>query len=279
MAVGGYTSAILMIRGWSPLPAVLAGIAGSLLIAAVFAGLVRRLSGMYLGAVTLAFGLFAESLATGLNITGGSSGLVGVPSFSVGNFYADNDRKFYYLVWGLVIVAGCIVAALNRSTFGRLLKSLHGDPVATSMTGFDVARGKLVALLVSATCASLAGSLYASYFHYLSPDMVGSVVSINLVTMVVVGGAGSVVGPVLGAVLITVLPTVSQDVVRWFSILECVLLILFLRFLPSGIWGIVVETVNRVIRPRRERPAPPPAEPERGVAFAGAEPATAGDLR
>lgn len=256
MAAGGYTSAILMVHGWPPIVALLAGVAAALFIAGVFGVLIGRLAGMYLGAVTLAFGLFAEALATALPVTGGSSGLAGVPTFSIGSFYADTDQKFFYLVWGLVLVVGIAVAVLNRTMFGRLLKSLHGDPVATSVAGFDVGRGKIVALLVSAGCASVAGTLYASYFHYFAPDMVGSLVSVNLVTMVIVGGAGTVVGPIVGAALLTELPTMSQSLALWFSVLEGVLIIVFLRFLPSGIWGVVVQGVSSVFG-RRARPGQP----------------------
>jgi branched-chain amino acid transport system permease protein len=244
MAAGGYTSAILMVHGTTPLLAILAGMVGAVVVGAVFALLVRRLSGIYLGVVTLAFGLLAEQLATGLKITGGSAGLVGIPSVSIFGFSFDSDMRFYYLTWGLVFVVVLILILLNASTFGRLLRSLHGDPVATAVAGFNVGRGKLVAILLSSACAAVSGALYASYFHYLAPSMVGFDTSLMLITAVVIGGASTVVGPVVGVALLTVLPTLSQSLTEWFGVIEGGLLVLTLRFLPSGLYGGLVSVTR-----------------------------------
>lgn len=241
MAVGAYASADLMLKGWPPIMALLVGVLASMAVATVFSQLTRRLSGTYLGAVTLAFGLLVEQLATGLHEFGGSGGLVGVPSFSVGGLSFDTDERFFYLIWALVAIGALVVARINASYFGRLLKSLHGDPVAAEMSGFSVSRGKLVALLVASIYASVAGTLYACYFHFLSPDMVGSSASVNLIVMVAVGGAGTVIGPIIGAAVLTYLPTVSQGFATWFSVVEGTLLIVILRFFPSGLFGALAN--------------------------------------
>lgn len=272
MAVGGYTAAYLMVAHHvSPLLGALAAIGASLAVAAIFGLLVRRLSGMYLATVTLAFGILAEQLANGFGFLGGSGGLDGVPSFSVAGFSFGTDTRFFYLIWALVLVASVVVARLNRSQWGRLLKSLHGDPIATSVVGYNVARGKMVALMLSAVMAGLSGELYACYFHYLSPDMVGSAESLSLITMVVVGGAGTVAGPILGSALFTFLPSVFASIALYFTLVQGLLLVTVLRVLPSGIFGGLITasgSLGTAVTRRRGRmriPSRPQAANEASV--------------
>jgi branched-chain amino acid transport system permease protein len=112
------------------------------------------------------------------------------------------------------------------------------------MAGLNARAGKLAATLIAAVLASIAGTLYATYFHYLSPDMVGSTVSLTLITMVIVGGAATAFGPIVGAALLTIFPTLNSGFSTYFSIAEGALLILCLRYLPSGLYGGFVQAVN-----------------------------------
>ena len=246
MAIGGYTSAILAVHFGVPTLAGLAvGACGSALAAAVLGMVCGRLRGMYLAIVTLAFGILVEAMANGLTITGGPSGIAGIPPFSVAGYAFDTDTRMFYLVWALVAVALVVSANLVRSNRGRILRAMHGDQVGARSLGLPVTRAKITVFVISACMASVAGSLYASYFRYLSPDQVGSAQSLTLITMLAIGGMGTLFGPLIGVALLTYLPLESQSFANYSMLVTGVLLVVFLRYLPAGIWGAVLEGVAR----------------------------------
>ncbi len=246
MAIGGYTSAILAVHyGVPTLVGLIAGACASALVAAVLGLVCGRLRGMYLAIVTLAFGILVEAMANGLNITGGPSGIAGIPPFSVAGYSFDTDTRMFYLVWVLVAVALVLSANLVRSNRGRILRAMHGDQVGARSLGLHITRAKVAVFVISACMASVAGSLYASYFRYLSPDQVGSAQSLTLITMLAIGGMGTLFGPLIGVALLTYLPLVSQSFANYSMLATGVLLVLFLRYLPAGIWGAVLEGVAR----------------------------------
>jgi branched-chain amino acid transport system permease protein len=264
MAIGGYTSAILAVHYNVPtLLGLVAGTCASALVAVLLGLVCGRLRGMYLAIVTLAFGILVEGLANGLNITGGPSGIAGIPPFSVGSFSFDTDNRVFYLVWALVGVALILSFNLVRSNRGRILRAMHGDQVGARSLGLHVTRAKIAVFVISACMASIAGSLYASYFRYLSPDQVGSSESLTLITMLAIGGMGTLFGPLIGVALLTYLPLESQSFANSSMLVTGVLLVVFLRYLPAGIWGGVLEGVTRartglpgLLSGRRTSPAP-----------------------
>jgi branched-chain amino acid transport system permease protein len=249
MAVGGYMFGILTTRNhMAPLLALLIGMVASALIAGVLGAVSARLRGMYLAIVTLAFGLLVESVANGLDVTGGPSGLVGIPVFSVPGYQFDTDTRFYYLIWTLVAIALLLVSNLVRSGRGRILRAMNGDDVGARSLGLRTPRAKVAVFVVSACMASIAGSLYASYFRYLSPDQVGSKESLEIITMLVIGGMGTLFGPLIGVALLTYLPVVSQSFSNDAPLVTGILLVLFLRYLPGGLYGGFLELVTRARR-------------------------------
>ena len=249
MAVGGYTSSILIVsHGWPPLLAMLAGVVASALTAAVLALAGTRVTGMYLAIVTLSFGILTQSIASGLTVTGGPSGLAGIPSFSIAGYsFATNDR-FYYLIWGLVGVSLLLTGNLIRSNRGRLLRTMHADEVGARSLGLNLFATKIAVFVLSAVIASVAGTLYATFFHYYSPDMVGSATSLELITMLVVGGAGTQIGPLIGVAILTFIPQVSQSFQTYSALIDGLALVVFLRFLPSGLYGGAVTAVRAAAR-------------------------------
>lgn len=251
MAVGGYTASLLMLReGVAPLVALLAAMAAAALVALGLSLVLRRVNGIYLAVVTLAFGLLVEDVVNGSGFLGGSGGLVGVPAFSVGGFSFDTPIRFYYLIWCLVAVATLIVVRINSSIWGRMTKLLHGSEIAASALGYDVGRGRLFALVAAAVLGAMSGVFYASDFHYLAPSMVGVTTSLLLITMVFVGGAGTAVGALIGASLFTFLPNIASGLTSWFDVLEGGLLVIVLSLLPSGLYGGFTVVVRRLVRVR-----------------------------
>lgn len=251
MAIGGYTTALLVIRTGAP---SLVGIAGGLVLALAVALIVSlvtaRLRGLYLALATLAVGLLVDSLLVGAaDVTGGPSGLTGIPGFSIGGLVVDGNLANYYLVWGVAGVVALLLANLARSDFGRALQAIRADQTAARALGIPVARYKTYALLISAACGSLAGSLFAFDFHYLSPDLVSTPRSLEMVTMLVLGGQGTLVGPILGATLLTLLPAIVQPLAAYKTVAEGVLLVAVLLYLPGGLAGVLARLARLGSRP------------------------------
>ena len=261
MAIGGYTAGYLTTQlDTAPLLAVAAAITLAVLASLVLSAVTMRLSGLYLALATLAFGLLVDSCAVGfIDITGGPSGLVGIPGFAIGPYEFDTPLSMYYLVLGLVAVLLLLLRGAMAGPFGRALQAIRTDPLAAAALGVDVARAKVLAVAISAALGALSGCLYAFYFHFLSPEMVGTPRSLELVAMLVVGGEGTLVGPIFGSLLLTLLPTISQPLAAYKTFATGLLLVLGFLYLPRGLFGLLAAPLARLRRPspRRTRPAVP----------------------
>ena len=253
MAIGGYIAAICCVDfHLPPIVGVLIALAVSLVCAGVLSAVTVKLRGLYLALATLAFGLLIDTLTVGLrDWTGGPSGLPRIPSFSLGSFVFATPTANYYLVWGVAVAGLFVLANAMRSDFGRTLRSIHTDQTAALALGVDVPRYKLYAFLIGAAFASIAGSLLAFDFHFISPDMVNVEQSFGMLTMLVVGGEGTLVGPVIGVILLTLLPTVFQFLENYKTLVSGVLLVTALLYFPSGLYGGFTSIV-RMLSDRRQ---------------------------
>ncbi len=251
MAIGGYTSAWLAVTyDTAPVLGLLAGMALAVLCALLLSLVTLRLRGLYLALATLVFGLLVESCAVGFDdVTGGPSGLVGIPAFSVAGFEFDTLQRMFLLVLGVAAALVAAVSGVVASPFGRALQAVRTDQLAAAALGIPVARVKLAAFAFSAATAALAGGLLAFQFRFLSPDMVGTGRSFELVSMMVVGGEGTVIGPLLGSLLITLLPALSESFATYKTLVVGLLLVVFFLRLPEGLFGLVVRLAR--MRPAR----------------------------
>ncbi|TAZ70595.1 hypothetical protein ELH72_32145 (plasmid) [Rhizobium ruizarguesonis] len=248
MAIGGYTAGYLSINyEIEPIVGIAAGIVLSLLSALVLSIVTLRLRGLYLALATLAFGLLIDSCAIGfIDITGGPSGMVGIPSFSVGSLYFDTPVSMYFLVVAFDVVVLFALFGTLRTSFGRALQSIRSDQMAASALGINIVRYKLAVFMISAALASVSGSLLAYSFNFLAPEMVGTARSLELVSMLVIGGEGTLVGPVLGSVLLTMLPTIFQPLAIYKTFFSGALLVLCFLYLPRGMYGVVATVMTRM---------------------------------
>ncbi len=211
--LGGYTVAILTTRfHW---PTVLALPAAALLpgvIAAIIGRPTLKLRELYLALATLGFGILVHIAFTeGKELTGGPSGITGIPYLSIGGLTFDSDIKFFYLVW---ITLFLILAGINnlvRSRVGRALRAISESEHAAENAGIDTAKLKLQAFIFSALLAGLAGGLYAFYVTFISPSPFGFHASVQFVLMAVIGGLGTFWGPLLGAAVVVTL----GEFLRW----------------------------------------------------------------
>ena len=247
MAIGGYTAAILATNyGWPPLAGVAAGVLLSLVCALALSLATMSLRGHYLALATLAFGLLVDSLTVGMTeVTGGPSGLVGIPAFAVGPLSFDTPLRMYYLVAVLIVAFVVLLLGGIRGSFGRALQAVRTDQTAAAALGINVPRAKMTAFALSAVLASISGSLYAFFFHFLSPEMVGTPRSLEMIAMLVVGGEGTLIGPVFGVALLTLIPTIFQPLAVYKTLAEGALLVLTVRYLPGGMFGTLAARVMR----------------------------------
>jgi branched-chain amino acid transport system permease protein len=263
MATGGYMAAICCVKfGLPPLVGVLAGLVLSLACATVLSLVTVKLRGHYMALATLSFGLLIDTLTVGLSDwTGGPSGMTGIPNFSIPGYTFAGPVANYYLVWGVVLVSLLLLANAMRSNFGRTLRAIRTDQTAALALGIDVPRYKLYAFLIGAAFASIAGSLLAFDFQFLSPDMVSTNQSFLIVTMLVIGGESTLVGPVIGVILLTLLPTMFQFLANYKTLASGVLLVVAMLYLPSGLYGGFTSLVRRMSGgPDSAAPRPATAE-------------------
>ncbi|MBI2771990.1 MAG: branched-chain amino acid ABC transporter permease [Burkholderiales bacterium] len=234
--LGAYASAVLTARyGWPSLAALAAATGGVALLALLVARPVLRLKGHYLAMATLGLGVIIMIVLTNESaFTGGPDGMV-VPAFSIFGWEISGE-KTWYAVCALLLLA-ITWAALNlvRAPGGRALQAIHGSEIAALAVGIDVTAMKVRVFVLSAAIASVMGSLSAHYVGFITPGIAGFLHSIELVTMVVVGGMASVFGAVVGAVVLTLLPQLLSSFEGWETVVFGAVLMLAMIFLPRGV--------------------------------------------
>jgi len=197
---------------------------------------VLRLKGHYLAMATLGVGVivhiaFNETIA----LTGGPSGLSGIPNLSIGGFSFNTDLRNYYLVWGFTLVMVLLSLNLVNSRVGRGLRAIHDSEVAARVMGVNARLMKVQVFALSAFISAIAGSLYCHVMTFISPTSFGFNVSIELLTMVVIGGLGSVYGSILGALLLTLLPEMLRAFQDYDIIFYGLLLVSMTIYVPGGL--------------------------------------------
>jgi len=237
--LGAYTTAILTTKlGWSPWLALPAAILLTCVIAYMIGRPTLHLRGHYLAMATLGFGMIVYIvMKEWLSLTGGNSGLSSIPALSIAGIALDTDRRFFCLA--SLAVAGTLLFSANiaDSRAGRALRAVHGSEVAAATSGVDIAGYKLKVFVLSAGFAAAAGFLYSHYVKFISPQPFDFKFSIELVVMVVLGGAGSVWGGLIGAGLVTVLGEALRNFGNYDIIAFGAILMLVIIFLPNGLTG------------------------------------------
>ena len=251
--LGAYISAILSATyGWSPWLSLAAAVAVTGLVAYLIGGLLFQLCGHYLAMATLGFGIIVYRIFEHLKgLTGGYSGLTGIPPLAIGGLAFDNDFKFFYLAWAICI--GVLILSRNvvHSRMGRALRSVHDDEAAAEALGVDVASAKVKVLALSAAYAATAGALYAHYVTFISPQPFGFMFSVQLVVMAVIGGVASIWGAIFGTAAITI----SREFLHGFGDLDVIayglVLVVVMIFMPQGLLPAIRDLWARRVE-RRE---------------------------
>ena len=251
--IGAYACALApQYLGLHPALAMLLGTALSAALAWLIGRPILRLQGYYLAVATLGFGILVSMvLANEAPITGGPDGHevaeLGLRKALETIGIDLSNAQFWYAFTGLFLLAGTWLALnLHDSPSGRALRALHDSEIAARTVGVDVTRYKLSAFVLSAVYASLSGSLLALMNKFITPDAAGFLHSIELVTMTVLGGAGSVPGAVAGAALLTMLPQVLTVLQDYEHMILGLIMMLVMIFMPSGL----VPSLSRLLRGR-----------------------------
>jgi len=236
LGIGAYASAILTSRyGWPPVAAMLVGALGVAVLAFVVARPILRLKGHYLAMATLGMGIIVYIvLVTESAWTGGPDGMA-VPAFGAFGAELVGERRWYWVAGACLLATIWIACNLVDSPIGRALQALHGSEIAAQVAGIDTARYKVKVFVISAVFASLTGSLLAHYVGFITPQLSGFFHSIELVTMVVVGGMASTYGAVVGAAILTVLPQLLSTFEGYELVVFGLILMLSMIFMPKGL--------------------------------------------
>ncbi len=244
MAVGAYASAMFTFKFGVPLVAALGMLPSpvaqgvALLLALVAGGLLAavagwlvglpslRLRGDYLAIVTLGFGEIIRVVILNVDAIGGARGLPGIPPYA--NFF---------WVFGAVVAVVVVARHLATSTHGRALFAIRDDEVAAEALGVDTTRYKVIAFVLGAFFAGVAGGLFAHFLSYLNPSSFTFLKSIEVIAMVVLGGMGSITGSVVAAVVLTLLPEVLRPVKEYRMVIYSLMLIVLMITRPQGLMG------------------------------------------
>ncbi len=227
MGIGAYTSALLTMNSGLPFPlALAAGMAAPAFMAFVIGKPTLRLSGVYLAMATLAFGEVVRiALLNAESLTGGALGLNGIPQ----------STQWWHVALALVITLA-LLWRLRHSRVGRAFESIKEDETAAGLMGIDVGAHKMLAFVLGAAIAGLAGTLNAHLTFFIGPNEYGFDRAVDILTMTILGGTGNLTGPVIGAVILTLLPELLRSFKDFRLVVNGFILVLIVLFLPKGIW-------------------------------------------
>ena len=227
MAIGAYASALLTMDAGAPFPlALLGGMVAPAVAAFVIGKPTLRLSGVYLAMATLAFGEVVRiTLLNAERWTGGALGLNGIPQ----------STQWWHVLLALAVTLA-VLARLRRSKVGRAFEAIKQDETAAGLMGIDVDANKMLAFVLGAAVAGLAGALNAHLTFFIGPNEYGFERAVEILTMAILGGISSLTGPVLGAVILTLLPELLRSFRAYRLVVNGLILVLIVLFLPNGLW-------------------------------------------
>jgi branched-chain amino acid transport system permease protein len=226
MGIGAYAASMISMQTELAFPVALLAAAVAPALVALAVGIpTLRLSGVYLAMATLGFGEVVRVIVLNMEITGGPMGLNGIP------------LKTEW--WHIVVILGItlfVLARLRRSKTGRAFEAIKEDEIAARLMGVNVAGYKLLAFVLGAVIAGVAGGLNAHYTFTIGPGNYAFENAVEILTMAVFGGTSNLIGPVLGSTILTLLPEVMRSLKDYRLAANGLILIIVILYLPKGIW-------------------------------------------
>jgi len=228
MGIGAYASSLITMKAEAAFPvAIVGGMAAPAVVALLIGLPTLRLSGVYLAMATLAFGEVVRIVILNTeDWTGGALGLNGIPQAT----------QWWHVLLAVVLVLA-VLARLRRSRIGRAFEAIKEDETAAGLMGINVTGHKMLAFVLGAAIAGLAGTLNAHLTFFIGPNEFGFDRGVEILTMTILGGINSLSGPVIGAVIITVLPELLRSFKDYRAVVNGLILVVIVLFLPKGLWN------------------------------------------
>lgn len=239
IGVGAYATAILSTKAglgfWMSMPV---GLVVSGLVALCIAVPMLRLRGHYLALAVLGFNVTFEIVARNwTQLTGGFDGITDIPPVGFFGYQIDDDRGFYFLSLAFVVLAALFGIALRHSRYGRAMIAIRDDELAAGTSSVSVTRTKVLAFVIASMLAGLSGVLYAHHATFIAPQDFEFVRSVTILVMLILGGESSVVGAILGTIILTFLPEWLRFIGDYYQAVFGILVLLILIVMPTGIMG------------------------------------------
>lgn len=250
--IGAYASSILYVDyNISPWIGMIAGMCLAALTGVLigFLSFRYKLRGDFFALVTLAFAEILRVLFNNIKALKGATGVLIPYKDAWSEFQFANDRVFYFILLGMVIAATIFIAVMSRRKFGVCLVAIKENQEAAGSLGVPVLPYKLIAMAISAAIAAMAGTFYAQYYGFIDPTVVfAASISVEAIVPCIIGGAGTLGGPLLGALIIIPLQEVSNNLFEGINglnmILYGILIVLFVVFCRDGIYGTVIRRLK-----------------------------------
>lgn len=228
MGLGAYSSALMTLKLGLPFGVVLPlSVIAPVLFALAVGGPTLRLSGVYLAIATIGLGEVLRAVYLNVDLFGGALGLSGIP-----------DRAQTWMIYGLLALAVLALWLVGRSRIGRAMEAMREDETAAAVMGVPVARYKMGVLVASAALAGLAGCLSAHVSSFIGPNEYGFEPAVTILSYALLGGIGNPLAPVLGAWVLTLLPELLRDVSNFRSVLNGLIIVVAVLFLPNGLLAV-----------------------------------------
>ncbi len=228
MGLGAYSSALMTLKLGLPFGVVLPlSVIAPVLFALAVGGPTLQLSGVYLAIATIGLGEVLRAVYLNVDLFGGALGLSGIP-----------DRAQTWMIYGLLALAVLALWLVGRSRIGRAMEAMREDETAAAVMGVPVARYKMGVLVASAALAGLAGCLSAHVSSFIGPNEYGFEPAVTILSYALLGGIGNPLAPVLGAWVLTLLPELLRDVSNFRSVLNGLIIVVAVLFLPNGLLAV-----------------------------------------
>lgn len=240
VAIGAYTASLLTVKAGCPFfPAMLVGMLAAALIGVLVGLPTLRVTGTYLSIITLGFGEIVKMvLMNWQKVTNGTLGIKNIPKPQIfGLKFTVANNGMYFLILAMIVLCSLFCRSLLHSKTGRALRAIRADEMASTMMGINVTGYKILAFVFSAVICALGGALYASLIGYIDPNTFNFDVSTLMLSIVILGGMGTLRGMYVGAIVLIASPEVSRSLMKYRFVLYGVILVLMMRFRPEGILG------------------------------------------
>lgn len=237
--VGAYTAAILSTRfGFNFLLTFLIAAIITAVFGLILGAPTLRVSGRYLSIVTLGFCEITRIVELNwMDLTRGPLGIPNIPAPELFGFKMDEPVHKYYIALVLVVLTVVIISNIINSRIGRGIGAIKGDDLAAGAMGINTTNFKLMVFIVSAAIAGVAGAFYAHYMSFIDPTSFTFDQSVQILSMTILGGMGSIPGSIIGAIALTAIPELLRDFMEWRQIIYGVILAVMVIFKPNGLLG------------------------------------------